>query len=472
MQLQFWGAAREVTGSCHLVSIGRHRLLVDCGLIQGRPADETRNRDAFPFEPSTIDAVVLTHAHLDHSGRLPLLIKAGFKGPVYTHHATRDLCHIMLRDAGFINEKEAEWENRKRRRRGASGIEPLYTIRDAGYALRRFKPMSYDDEHEILPGVRICLRDAGHILGSSIVEMQLNEPGASRKIVFSGDLGHRGSPILRNPATVDEADMVVMESTYGNRLHRSWDDTLKELGDVLNEATRSKGNILIPAFTIGRTQELLYLFTKYFSAWGLDRWTLFLDSPLAIEATEIYNRHTDLHDAETQAVRSAGTLPLTPPNLHISRTARQSMSINRIQSGAIIIAGSGMCDGGRIKHHLKHNLWRDNCHVIIIGYQAAGTPGRAMVDGARHIRLWGEEIRVAATIHTVGGLSAHADQAGLLNWYSGFKNRPRVALVHGEETALASLESTLKAKFGVQPLVPARGTLFDLKTFQVEPPTA
>lgn len=467
MQLQFFGAAREVTGSCHLITVGRQRVLVDCGLIQGRPADEARNRDAFPFEPSTIDAVVLTHAHLDHSGRLPLLIKAGFKGPVYTHHATRDLCRIMLRDAGFINEKEAEWENRKRRRRGAASIEPLYTIRDAGAALRRFKPVAYDEERDILPGVRIRLRDAGHILGSSIVEVTLSEPGASRKLVFSGDLGHHGSPILRNPAVVEAADLVIMESTYGNRLHRSWDETLRELGDVLNEATRSNGNILIPAFTVGRTQELLYLFTKYYTAWGLDRWTLFLDSPMAIEATEIYNQHVNLHDTETRAMHSAGKQPLTPPNLHISRTAKQSMSINRIQAGAIVIAGSGMCNGGRIKHHLKHNLWRDSCHVIIIGFQAAGTPGRALVDGARHIQLWGEEIKVAAKIHTVGGLSAHADQAGLLNWYRGFKNQPKVALVHGEETALTGLAETLQTQCSVQPLVPARGALLDLKSFQI-----
>lgn len=466
MQLQFWGAAREVTGSCHLVQHGRHRVLVDCGLIQGRATDEARNREPFPFEPSSIDAVVLTHAHLDHSGRLPVLIRAGFKGPVYTHHASRDLCRIMLRDAGFINEKEAEWENRKRRRRGAPRVEPLYTMRDAGNALRRFKTLPYDEEHEILRGMRIRLRDAGHILGSSIIEMWLDESGITRKLVFSGDLGHHGAPILRNPTPVDSADLVVMESTYGGRLHRSWQETLTELGDVLRAADHEKGDILIPAFTIGRTQELLYLFAKHYNEWGLDRWTLFLDSPLAIEATEIYNQHLDLHDAETREIRTNGRHPLTPPNLHISRTAAQSMSINRIQSGAIIIAGSGMCDGGRIKHHLKHHLWRENCHVIIIGYQARGTPGRALVDGARFIRLWGEEIRVAARIHTIGGLSAHADQAGLLDWYRGFSNRPHVALVHGEDDALTALDATLRTQFAIAPTIPAPGTVLDLRTLR------
>jgi len=461
MEIQFHGAAREVTGSCFLVLCGEQRLLVDCGLIQGAPADEARNRRPFPFDPARLDAVVLTHAHLDHSGRLPLLVKAGFSGPVYTHRATRDLCRIMLTDAALLNEKDAGHENRRRLRRGKRLVEPLYSRPDADRAMRQFQALDYSVEREILPGVRLRLQDAGHILGSAIVELWLEENGARRKLVISGDLGHAGAPILRNPRAVRDADLVVLESTYGDREHRSWDETLAELGEVFREARQSRGNILIPAFAIGRSQELLYFLKHHAREWGIGHWTVFLDSPMAIEATEVYGRHWKLFDAEASRRRKRHGDPFTMPNLHFSRTAAQSRAINRVLRGAIVIAGSGMCDGGRIRHHFKHNLWRESCHVIFAGFQARGTLGRRIVDGAQTVKLWGDTIRVGARIHTVGGLSAHAGQSGLLEWYRNFAQRPPVVLVHGEPEPMRALAQRLEASRS-RVLIPKPGERLDL----------
>jgi metallo-beta-lactamase family protein len=461
MDIQFHGAAREVTGSCFLVRTGERRLLIDCGLIQGAPADEARNRQPFPFNPRDLDAVILTHAHLDHSGRLPLLVKAGFRGPVYTHRATRDLCQIMLKDAASLNEKDAEHENRRRERQGKRLVEPLYTRPDAEKAMRQFQALDYDTERQLLPGVRLRLRDAGHILGSAILELWLEENGNRRKIVFSGDLGHADAPILRDPETVHEADLVVLESTYGDREHRPWGETIAELGEVFRAAQQSQGNILIPAFAIGRSQELLYFLKQHGREWGIDQWTVFLDSPMAIEATEVYGRHWKLFDAEAHQRRKKAGDPFSMPNLHFSRTAAQSMAINRVRSGAIVIAGSGMCDGGRIRHHFKHNLWREQCHVIFAGFQARGTLGRRIVDGARTIKLWNETIRVGARIHTVGGLSAHAGQSGLLNWYRNFERHPAVALVHGEPEPMSVLARRLHSLHATV-LMPKAGERIDL----------
>ncbi len=462
MEIQFIGAAREVTGSCHLLRVGRATVLVDCGLIQGRAIDEARNREPFPFDAKHIDAVVLSHAHLDHSGRIPLLVKAGFKGPIYTQRATRDLCRIMLKDAAHLNEKDVEWDNRKRQRKGLKLLEPLYTINEADVALKQFKVLDYGVRRGVAPGIEICLRDAGHILGSAIVEVWLKEGETQRKLVFSGDLGHRGAPILRDPEVIKEADLVILESTYGDRLHRSWAATLAELGEVIGMAQRNKGNILIPSFAVGRTQELLYLFGLHATDWGLQEWQIFLDSPMAIRATEVYTRHHDLYNPEARSWRGSNGTPFDLPNLHYSLTPAQSMAINRIQAGAIIIAGSGMCNGGRIKHHLKHQVWREHTHIIMVGFQASGTPGRALVDGASHIRLWGETIRIAAQVHTIGGLSAHADQAGLIDWYRQFDKRPTVALVHGEEGAMDTLADKLRSDLQARVHLPAPGSRLDI----------
>jgi len=462
IHVEFLGAAGEVTGSCHLVKAGQHRILLDCGLIQGRASDEARNREPFPFDPKLIDAVVLSHAHIDHSGRIPMLVKAGFRGPIYTHRACRDLCRIMLKDSAFLNEKDVEWENRKRKRKGLSTIEPLYTIDEARQAMRHFKGIEYQQKKRILPNISIRLNDAGHILGSSIIELWLDDNGTQRKLVFSGDMGRSGMPILEDPAAIEKADLVIMESTYGNRLHRSWQETQKEIGEVLETAKSNKGNILIPSFAVGRTQEILYMFAKYYDEWDLQRWQLFLDSPLAIEATRIFTQHTELFDPEMKELWTQHKQQSLLPNLHLSRTANQSMALNRIHSGAIIIAGSGMCSGGRIKQHFKHNIWRKECHVVITGFQARGTLGRILVDGAKRIRLWGETVRVAAKVHTIGGLSAHADQNGLKNWYANFEGRPPVVLVHGESLALERLQNVLQTELNAPVEIASPGKIVNL----------
>jgi metallo-beta-lactamase family protein len=470
MELRFFGAAGEVTGSCHVLTVRDRRILLDCGMIQGSRRQEERNRDPWPFEPADVDAVILSHAHIDHSGRLPLLVKDGYRGPVYAQRATRDLCRIMLRDSGFIAEKEAESENRKRLRKGLALVTPLFTIADASRAMRRFRGLPYGERIEVLPGVELRFRDAGHILGSCIVELFLSEGGVERKLVFSGDLGQTEAPILRDPEVIDEADVVLMESTYGDRNHRSRADTVVELGEIFRHARKGGGNIMIPAFAVGRSQELIYHMSLNQDAWGLEHWHVFLDSPMAIEASEVYARYAHLYDDDASELWSRrGGGPGILPHFTLSRTANQSRAINRIRDGAVIIAGSGMCEGGRIKHHLKNNVWRDECHVVIVGYQAHGTLGRRLVDGARNIRLWGETIRVGAAIHTVGGLSAHADQAGLFEWYAGFRDRPPVFLVHGETAAQEALRDRLNGELGAQVRIARCGERYDLIKSRLSP---
>ncbi len=466
MHIEFHGAAREVTGSCHLFEVGGKRFLVDCGLIQGARDAEARNSRPFPFDPKTLDAVILTHGHIDHSGRLPLLEKSGYRGPIYAHPATRDLCRIMLKDAGYLQEREAEWENRKRERKRLPPVEALYTMADAAAALRRFRGIGYSEKRKILPGVEVTLLDAGHILGAAIVILDLEEKGARRRVVLSGDLGHSGTVLMPDPATVDKADLVIMESTYGDRNHRSWERTWAEMSEVFDIAARKPGNVLIPAFAVGRTQELLFAFRERFREWELDRWRVFLDSPMAIEATEVYYKHANLLNAAVREQRREGGL-FDLPNLHLTRTAKQSMSINRIHSGAIVIAGSGMCNGGRIKQHLKQNIWRANCHVVFVGYQAAGTLGRSLVDGARRIRLWGETINVEAKIHTVGGFSAHADADGLSRWVSHFPKDVPVVLVHGETDAMQAFQQRLSKAGRAKVHMPLQGVHMDLSSMKM-----
>ncbi len=454
MELEFLGAAGTVTGSCYLLRTGRHTLLLDCGQIQGGRKDEQRNRDPLPVDVSEVDAVVLSHAHIDHSGRLPLLRRLGYKGNVYTHHATKSLCEIMLRDSAYLHEKDAELESRRRARKGLPPVEPLYTREDAERVVRQFRGMEYGDKREILPGVSVRLSDAGHILGAAIVELWMEEGAAGCKLVFSGDLGYSEAPVMEDPATVQEADVVLMESTYGNRNHRSFDDTLQELGEIFRSARENEGNVLIPAFSVGRTQDLLYLMAEHSSEWGLADWQIFLDSPMAIEATEVYARFRHLYGAKL--FRESDGLPVLD-NLQLSSTPEQSMAINRIEAGAIVIAGSGMCSGGRIVHHLKHNVWRPQCHVVMIGFQAQGTLGRRLVDGADYVRIWQEAIRVEATVHTVGGLSAHADQRGLMDWYGHFDSHPPLYLVHGEQSARETLATAIEERHQIRPHLPELG---------------
>jgi metallo-beta-lactamase family protein len=447
MKLTFLGAAGAVTGSCYLLETSKHRLLLECGQVQGSPAEEALNRNPLPVPWDSIDAVVLSHAHIDHSGRLPLLHREGYDGPIYTHDATRVLCGVMLRDSGYLHEKDADWENQKRRRKGLPLVKPLYTQNDAERVMHQFEGLEYAKRQAILPGIELRLNDAGHILGSAIVELWIEDKGRRSKLVFSGDLGYASSPVMNDPAVISEADLVMLESTYGDRNHRSFEATLDELQAIFRAAADSGGNILIPAFAVGRTQDLLYLMAQHYGDWRLDQWQVFLDSPMAIEATGIYSQHRHLYRAEL--FREGQHWPVLP-NFAATASSEESMSLNRIESGAIIIAGSGMCTGGRIRHHLKHNVWRPQCHVVMIGYQAHGTLGRKLVDKAPRIRLWGETIQVNAAVHTVGGLSAHADQAGLLDWYGNFAARPPVYLVHGEEKARLALGDELRKRYGVE----------------------
>lgn len=471
--LSFYGATGEVTGSCFLLDTGQSRVLIDCGLFQGGRDVDALNEQDFAFSPASLDAVILTHAHIDHSGRLPLLVKRGFKGKIHTHRATRDLARIMLKDSAFLAERDAERETRRQRRNGGAPVLPLYTIEEAEAALGHFAPHEYDERIDLLPGISFRLRDAGHILGSAIVELWALALGVERKIVFSGDLGHRGAPLLRDPTPVDAADVVLMESTYGDRSHRSWEETLSEIGEIISQANSAKGNILIPTFAVGRAQELLYLFSRHFDEWDLGRWQIFLDSPMAIEATGVYSKHTDLFDRESKAHKEENGSLFSLPNLNITQTSEASMGINTVSSGAIILAGSGMCTGGRIRHHIAHNISSPNTHLMIVGFQARGTLGRTLVDGAKKIKLWGKELPVAAKVHTIGGLSAHAGVDGLASWCSGFKKPEQVILVHGEPDATAALAKTLDEEHGIHAFAPAWGAVYDLaglkwkKTHQV-----
>ncbi|GJL82837.1 MAG: MBL fold metallo-hydrolase [marine bacterium B5-7] len=460
--LEFHGATSQVTGSCHLLRTARGNILLECGLFQGGDVNERQNRDPFPFAIEDIDVVVLSHAHIDHSGRLPLLVQRGYRGEVFTHRATAELCDIMLQDSAYIHEKDAEWINRRISRGNGPPVEPLYTRDDARAVQSLFELLDYQQRMEILPGVEICLYDAGHILGSAIVELTVAENGTSRRLVFSGDLGHKGAPILRDPHTLRSADLVLMESTYGDRLHRPWSSTWDELGKILTNARAARGNILIPAFAVGRTQELLYLLSKNYDAWGIGNWQIFLDSPMAIHATNIYQQNEDIFDKQAGILQQeTGTL-FNLDNLHLTDTTEQSMAINQISSGAIIIAGSGMCTGGRIRHHLRNNIERRQSHVVIVGFQAFGTTGRALVDGATRIRLMGREYDVRAQIHTIGGLSAHADQQGLIDWYSGFIDRPPVALVHGEPRAMDALSERLTSELHAEVIRGRKGHKIEL----------
>lgn len=443
-QLQFFGATEQVTGSLYVIRAGDHTIVLECGLIQGGRAEEKRNRDPFPVAIDEIDAVVLSHAHIDHSGRVPLLVRLGYEGPIYAQNATRALCKIMLPDSGYLNEKDAQWENKKRAKRGEEEIEPLYTRAEAEACLTQFASAGYEEEIEIVPGLTLRFHDAGHILGSAIVELEYHEGDERRTLVFSGDLGYRDAPVMEPPKRLRHANAVLMESTYADRLHRPFAATIEELTDVFEVARAAQGNVLIPAFTVGRTQDLLFLMAENYEKWGLRHWHIFLDSPMAIEATNAYSRYRHLFGAKLFGPESH--LP-DLDNFHETRSTEESMAINQIHSGAIIIAGSGMCSGGRIHHHLKNNIWRPECHLVIVGYQAHGTLGRRLVDGVEEIRLWGENYAVRATVHTIGGLSAHADQADLLDWYGAFENTPPLYLVHGEERAQQALEKKVKARF-------------------------
>jgi len=469
MQLEFFGAAGEVTGSCHILRVAGRALLLDCGMIQGGHDAPARNRLPFPFDAAAIDAVVLSHAHIDHCGRLPLLVKRGYRGPIYTNKACADLVPILLRDSASLAMRDAQ----RNEVRNGERTEPLYDLEDVEVALRQVVPIPYDTQRELLPGIVVRVRDAGHILGSSSVELSATEgasdgaPGGAtrRKLVFSGDLGQYDTPILQDPYRFESADLVLMESTYGNRLHRGREDTERELGGILAQAARDGGNVIVPAFAIGRSQELLYLLAKHYAEWRLSHWKVFLDSPMAIAASRVYWNNPDRHDEETTRLRKSfrGMPPL--PNLVLSESSEDSRAINHVRSGALIIAGSGMANGGRVLHHLKHNLDRPECHVVIVGFQAPGTLGRQLVDRLPEVRIHGQRVRVEAQVHTLGGLSAHGDQEDLLRWYDSFAGRPPVYLVHGEVASSEGLAAKLRER-GASATVTRPGLKVDLTALQ------
>jgi metallo-beta-lactamase family protein len=446
-KLTFFGATEDVTGSAYLLETEHSTILLECGLVQGNREQETANRKPFPFDVGRLDAVVLSHAHLDHSGRLPKLAADGYGGPVFMTEPTSDLLTIMLKDSAFLEKRDVEWENKFRRRADKPQLEPLFTLADAEAVFAMSEGVPYGRRFAVADGVVARFRDAGHILGSAIVEIFIHEGGAERKLVFSGDLGNSDAALLRDPEPLDAADVVLLESTYGDRDHRSMEDTLEEFEAIIAEATEKGGNVLIPAFAVGRTQEIIFRLGELYRAGKLPRHRVYLDSPMAIAATEAYQRYQSVFNREDlSALRQGktGSLKAFLPVLGFMKSTEESMMLNRVSGGAIIIAGSGMCTGGRIRHHLKHNLWRTTSHVVIVGFQARGTPGRALIDGARTFRLGGEEIAVKARIHTLGGFSAHAGQSQLLDWVAGFsRQRPEIYLVHGEPDAKTAFRERL-----------------------------
>jgi len=464
-RLTFYGATKGVTGSAYLLETDQATVLLECGLIQGSREEEKANEAPFPFDIGKLDAVVLSHAHLDHSGRLPKLVADGYDGPIFMTYATQELLEILLKDAASLERRDTEWENKRRRRAGKPEIEPLYTIRDAEEALVLCEGSGYGHRREIATGIEVCFRDAGHILGSAIVELYLTEGTKRKKLVFSGDLGNSDAALLWHPEVITEADVLLLESTYGDREHRSMEETVDEFASIITKASSNGGNILIPAFAVGRTQEIIFHLGEMYQKGKLRQQAVYLDSPMAIATTEVYHRYQDVFNREDSALlrqANSGSLHAFLPSLRYSRTTEESMALNRIEAGAIIIAGSGMCNGGRIRHHLKHNLWRKNAHVVIVGYQAIGTPGRALVDGAKIFRMGGEEIAVRASIHTLGGFSAHASQSQLLEWVDGFKKRrPKIYLIHGDPDAKSTLKEILEQQ-SWQTHVPEHGTYISL----------
>ncbi|MBY0483184.1 MBL fold metallo-hydrolase [Nitrosomonas sp.] len=457
MQLTFLGAAGEVTGSSYLIETGTIRFLVDCGMFQGGREADRKNRTAFKFDPKTIDFVLLTHAHIDHSGLLPRLSAWGFRGPVYCTAATADLLQVMLKDSAHIQEKEIEWRNKSRHySRSAQELAPLYTVTQAEALLKQLIRVDYDSEINPHSSVRCCFRDAGHILGSSIIELWVKKHADYKKIVFSGDLGQPGHPIVRDPTFIQQADILLIESTYGNRLHRNMPDTLDELVHAINHTLIHKGgNVIIPAFTVGRTQDLLFLLIDLYRQGKLGEMDIYVDSPMARAATEITLNHIALLDKETSDTLQWMNKNVRKPQIHFVQDIEESMQLNHMKHGLIIISASGMCDAGRIKHHLKYNLDRSECSILITGFQAEGTLGRRLVDGVRKVRIFGEDVRVKATIYTIGGLSAHADQADLINWLRHFQKMPEnIFVVHGEFSNSSALVTAIQQKLNWTARIP------------------
>ncbi|WP_415930989.1 MBL fold metallo-hydrolase RNA specificity domain-containing protein [Zhenpiania hominis] len=473
MRIQFCGASTGVTGSCHLITTEHHKILLDCGQFQGGKAMDAMNYEPFPFDPAEIDYMVLSHAHIDHCGRIPLLIKRGFKGDIYCTDATADLLEVMLKDSGYIHEKEAEWKNRKNERAGRPLVEPLYTCNDAVESLKFVKPVLYDQLIELNPEMKIVFNDAGHILGSAITELWVTEGESVSKIVFSGDLGVMDRPILRDPTIIKKADYVIMETTYGNRLHPQNSMDVKSLMEIVIKTARRGGTVVIPSFAVGRTQELIYEFNRFYEnnqeyQKDLENLMVYVDSPMATTATEVFKRNAQVFDDEMKEIITSGDNPLDFKNLRFTRSTEDSVALNRDNHPKVIISASGMCEAGRIRHHLKHNLWNPKASVIFVGYQAEGTLGRLLVEGAKEVTLFGEEIQVNAEIYNLEGFSGHADRDGLLMWLGGFQKEPKhIFLVHGEPEAKEDFAQTVEQKLGYHPIVVQGNSEFVLEKDEI-----
>lgn len=466
MKIMFYGAAHEVTGSCTLLEACGKTIMIDCGMEQGRDIYENAE---LPVLPSQVDYLLLTHAHIDHSGKIPALTSGGFTGHIYTTAATAKLCGIMLLDSAHIQEFEAGWRNRKAKRAGTAPYVPLYTAEDAAKALKQFVSCDYETEYNLCDGISIKFTDAGHLLGSASITVTVTENGKTERIVFSGDLGNTDRPLINDPGQPESADYIVIESTYGNRLHGERPDYIGQLTKIIQETFDRGGNVVIPSFAVGRTQELLYLL-RIIKEKGLvkghDRFPVYVDSPLAVEATEIYSGSMlDYYDPETRQLLEQGINPIKFPELKLSVTSDDSVAINIDKTPKIILSASGMCEAGRIRHHLKHNLWRKDSTVLFVGYQAEGTLGRSLVDGADTVRLFGESIKVNARIEKLEGISGHADKKILLSWLDGFKQKPKMIFVnHGEDEACDEFARTITEVMNIPATAPYNASTYDLIT--------
>lgn len=472
MDIQFFGAAKMVTGSNYLLRTNKHNILIDCGMFQGSHEMERMNSNPFPYDPKDIDYLILTHAHIDHSGRIPKLVKDGFRGKIICTKPTFELCEIMLMDSAKIQESDAQWDNKKRQRSGLTPVEPLYTMEDAEYSFKYFEPYLYDQRININDSITIRFKDAGHILGSSILELWVNEDGESTKVVFSGDLGMPGRPIINNPEFIDEADYLVIESTYGDTFHEPFESSTKMLIDIINRTALRGGTVLIPAFAVGRTQELIYELNKYYDSGMVEEYMkvpIYIDSPLAVNATEVFQRNSSSFNEKTKEMIIKGDNPFAFSNLRYVKSQEESMALNKSDYPKVIISSSGMATAGRIRHHLKHNLWNPLNSLVFVGYQAEGSLGRILLDGAKNVKLLGEEINVALEIYDLEGFSGHADQRILLDWVSKFKEKPKkVFIVHGEEEAANVLSDLIEGSFNIETIIPNMGDRFDIMKHDIQ----
>jgi len=463
MKITLHGAAGEVTGSAYLVETDRARVLVDCGMFQGGARIESKNILPAVLFPKHLDAVLITHAHLDHVGRLPLLLKGGYNRSIYATEATRDLAGLILRDSAKVQAHDVQRQNRKRQRAGKPPLEPLYSADEVEQTMRRFQDVEFDQPFEPAPGVSVRYTIAGHMLGSASIELTLREAGKTKIVVFSGDIGPAHLAIVRDAVPFKRADLVFMESTYGDRDNKPAKETLAEFRAIILDAVKRKARILVPAFAVGRTQQILYHLDELFCAGKLKPFPVFLDSPMAIEATKIYRRHPDLFDDEAKALRRACALTRKQAHVEPTPTAQDSMKLNDVPGPCLIMAGSGMCNAGRILHHLKHGLWQPDTVVVIVGYQGEGTLGRQLVDGAKSVRIFGEKIAVKAAIRTLNGFSAHAGQSALLKWFGSLApSKPRVVLTHGEDRGREPLAELIRRRHGVKPILPKQGDVIRL----------